>query len=624
MPRLLLVSLGALLLLAPSAPARAEEADPRTAGAYEIQGYVLRQGAPYGRLSLSAYPRPDAQGLRWHVREAIDPLDASGDRVVATAVLDADLHAQEGRYNRRNRSGYIQAVWTRSDDGFDVVHTTQDYENELSLPSAPAISNFAAVLLHLRTTPLRRGVTTFTDFDPNPPAGDAYVAPLRLEQHGEAAWRVFRSERRAWIVSLSRGPQTLRIALDPTTRAFLGAVFLGMPFQFVPQGSGPVGLVDPVAAGLQTPIERAVVRTEALRARLPAPRAPLRWRGDLRLGEAKVGSVLLEAVPSAFGDDAGWAVLESRTSRTGAAEVVSEVGGFLGRDLRILRGARVEQRPAGRQVSTYVRTPGGMETVRRVDGTRQDPILLAAPAHATAGLVPILLLLRAVPETPALYSLPGFDPRFAEPPKAGTGSLVFNRADVRIDVVGRKPFVQDGRAQPALWARCSHRTGVRYDVYVDPESRDFLGLVGHLPALSYLPASETARPVDWYDAVDGAPQSARQAFVKFGRGYHLPRRDLLADAIHWPSLARQSIESGRYAEDTPEATIREDWIDVFVGMSKHRTEGDCDDLLFQIFMTSEEVQHDDGSVTLRTLPVYGGHAYRMKPIDGRWYLVAID
>ncbi len=59
-------------------------------------------------------------------------------------------------------------------------------------------------------------------------------------------------------------------------------------------------------------------------------------------------------------------------------------------------------------------------------------------------------------------------------------------------------------------------------------------------------------------------------------------------------------------------------------MSKHRTEADCDDLLFQIFMTGTETVHDDGNVTLKTLPVYGGHSYRIAKIGERWTIVAID
>ena len=149
-------------------------------------------------------------------------------------------------------------------------------------------------------------------------------------------------------------------------------------------------------------------------------------------------------------------------------------------------------------------------------------------------------------------------------------------------------------------------------------------MIGRMPTTSFVAAQNAGETPDWFDAVDGVPKSARQAFIKFGRGYHRPRKDLLSDAFHWPSLHAQAIAQGRYEKGTPIDRIRQDWIDTFVGMSKHRTKGDCDDLLFQILMTSREVTNEDGSVTLHTLPVYGGHAYRMAERDGRWYIVAID
>ena len=602
---------------------------PHASSGFEYRCYVLRAGAPYGRLTLSAYPERRAEQMLWRVREAIQPLAAGGEHVVAQALVAANLDAVEGRYNRRNREGHIEAHWTRGEDGqFDLRHKTQDYENRLRIPCAGATSTLPALLLFLRQIPAGPGVYVFEDFDPNPAAGDAYVAPMYVEVHRKAGWRVAGKTRQAWIVSVSRGNQTLRLALDGETRAFLGAVMLGTPFQFVPEGSGPIGLSDSDREGLETPTERALLRARALRDTLPAPGLGFRWEGDLRLGDTRVGRVVLEAAPASFSEQAGWAVFESRTSRTGEALVVSEISGLLAQDLRVLRGRHSYIRPARESTSTYVRKPEGMETVRTLgarvvtetSGRKKfAPVLLSAPADAVAGIVPILLFLRAVPETPALYVLPGFDPRMA-----GTGSLAYNRADVRIDVLGTTIFKSARRPVQSLLARCSFRNGLAYDIHLDPTSRDLLGVIGRVPSLSYLPHDPAAKPVTWYDAIEGEPASARQAFVKFGRGYHRPRRDLLTDAIHWPSLVKQVIAKGAYAAGTPEEKIREDWIQVFLGMSKHRTKADCDDLLFQIFMTGTETQNEDGSVTIKTPPIYGGHTYRCQEIGSRWFIVAID
>ena len=110
----------------------------------------------------------------------------------------------------------------------------------------------------------------------------------------------------------------------------------------------------------------------------------------------------------------------------------------------------------------------------------------------------------------------------------------------------------------------------------------------------------------------------------FGRGYHLARRDWLERAFHWPSMAAIAVERGQRKKDAPLEPYKNAWINEFLKRSKHRTLGDCDDLLMQIFLTMAVRPHDDGSVSYVTLPVYGGHTYRLREIDGRWWIVAVD
>ncbi|MCA9317561.1 MAG: hypothetical protein KDB73_18905, partial [Planctomycetes bacterium] len=84
-------------------------------------------------------------------------------------------------------------------------------------------------------------------------------------------------------------------------------------------------------------------------------------------------------------------------------------------------------------------------------------------------------------------------------------------------------------------------------------------------------------------------------------------------------------EAGHWAADTPIETVRDGWIQEFESRSKHRTTGDCDDLLMQIFLTMQLIREPDGSFTFATLPVYGGHRYRIA--DGGekgWRIVRID
>ena len=591
---------------------------PAAAQGFEFEGYVLEGGAPYGRVHLSAQPHPADAGL-WRVRDVIEPIRADGERVLATAVLDRRLVVREAAYHRRNAQGFLRAEVAPREGGFRIEHVTGDYENRLAVGGPEALSTLAAAVLFLRQVPEGPGVYVLDDLDPNPAGGDAYVEPMRFEVHRKAAWRLGRDEREAWIVSLTRGTQTLRLALAPTSRELLGVDFVGLPFQFVPAGAGPVGLTA-TTGDLRTPLERAVERTRALRSRLPQPAAGLDLRARIFLGatRTKVGIAVLRAEPISLDGRPAWSTVDSRVTRTGEAVVEHEDLAVLATDLRVLRGERVDKRPEGVSHLYFERRPQGMAAIAR-DAAAQETgrTLLPAPAEATFGLVPVLLFLRQVPAQAATYVLPSWDPRFAAPPKAGSGDFALQAADVHLEV-----SLEGG----SLWARCRTRLGRVWDVELDAATRNVLRVLGRMPALRLEFSSDDtpSEPVDWYDAVEGEPTTWRQGFIRFGRGYHLPRRDLLERAFHWPSMRAQAIAQGRYAQDVAEATVRAAWIDVFVQMSKHRTVGDCDDLLFQIFMTSRETHHADGSVSLTTLPAYGGHTYQLRALEGSWQIVAID
>ena len=590
---------------------------------FTFEGYVLRDGAPYGKVTLSARPEPER--MRWAVRDAIHPVDPSGDRVLATALVGSDLTVQEMQYTRRNARGFLRAdVKWRAGGGYRIEHETDDYENRLDVEDSKPIATLSAVILFLRAIPMKPGVWSMPDLDPNPGAGAPYLAPARIEVHRKAPWGVKGQAEPAWIASYTRGTQTLRIALAVEDRRLLGVEFVGLPFQFVPRGSGPVGLAAAMAPDLMTPVEKAVQATRRLRAAMPAPSADagLDFRGEVRLGDARVGTVWLRAEPTSIGGRLGWSVLESQVLETGASRVEMETSGILSPNLTLERGTRIDKRPSGTWHVTYERAEGGMRVVSRAQDKTQTAVLAAAD-DASAGLVPVILFLRQVPDAPAHYLLSGWDPRFAGKPKAGSGAFAFQRADVHVEVHGVRPVAGQAE-QRELVARCTLRSGLRYDIHLDADGRALRAVHGVMPKTSFVAPSTPGTTPDWYDAVDGEPKSARQVFIKFGRGYHRPREDLLAEAFHWPSLHAQAIAQGRYPKDTPIERVRKDWIDTFVGMSKHRTKGDCDDLLFQILMTSREATNEDGSVTLHTLPVYGGHAYRMEERDGRWFIVAID
>ncbi len=589
---------------------------PSAEHAWEFRGHVLRGGRPYGTVSLSARPHGEREG-HWVVRDEIKPLKPQDFTVLQTAVLDRRLGAVSGSFHRRNTRGFLRARFTAAEDGYAMEHEADYYENRLDVETRKGIATLAGSVTFLRHVPAAKAVYRLRDFDPDPSGGDPYALDARVEVHGLANWNDGDELVEAWIASVTRGKQTLRLAFHPKTRALLGVVYVGLGIQIVQEGHAAGGLAQPKMQGLATPIELAIHRTRSLRKKLGLPRRPFRFLGEVKHAGISVGTVMLVAEPASVGGAPAWRVLESQTVKVGEAVIEHEVSGFLAQDLTVLKGERIDKRPEGTFHVTYRRKPGGIETIAHTKKGPQQPVLLGAPEGAITGVLPVLLFLRQAPDHLSDYVLPGWDPRFAQKPKAGTGTFTLSRSDTHVHVE---------RVKEGLVARCARRDGWSFEVVLRPDDRRLLEVRGLMPKVDFAPrtASSPTGRADWYDAVDGSPTNWRQAFVKFGRGYHLPRRDLLADAFHWPSMVKQAIAQGRYAEGTPEAKIRDDWIDVFVKMSKNRTEADCDDLLFQMFMTSEETANADGSVSLRTLPAYGGHTYRMQAIDGRWWIVQID
>ena len=415
-----------LLLCLAAAPATAKDARdptaavldglaaPSEAGRWEFSGYVLRDGRPYGKVSLSAGPHPDAPGS-WLARDEITPRRTQDFAVLQTAVLDRRLQASAGRFHRRNTQGFLKARFTAAKRGYFIEHEADYYENHLDVSCPPGIATLAGVITFLRAAPLDAAVYRLEDFDPDPSAGDGYALRARLQVHGLAGWIVGAKMREAaWIVSYERGKQTLRLAFDPKTRALLGVEYVGLGIQLVPAGSAPGRLADPTSKLLATPIELAVARTAALRKRLAVPLKPLTLRGSLsHMGQA-LGTFTLDARPASMDGLPAWRVLESRTIKVGTATIEHELTGFLGQDLSVLRGERIDERPEGRFHVTYERKTGGMETVEHTAKGASGPALLAAPRGAIAGLLPVLLFLREVPAKEAHYVLPGWDPRSAQ------------------------------------------------------------------------------------------------------------------------------------------------------------------------------------------------------------------
>ena len=592
-------------LLVGCAALHAREADPQVApasAAFSFDGDWWWGDQHRGTVRLEAVY--NASDMTWQVRDVLTPRRA-GERVESTAVLDASLGVVRGSYERRNAAGFLRATYERDNTGaIQLEHRTDEYVNRTHpAGTTPAITTLAAWLVRCRHLDPTTGPWRADDFDPDPALGDPVRATATLRHHGVGSWRTGTNTRAARIWSLTRGTRTWRIATDPNTGACRGLVLVGGGASVSPRGEGPARLAPPFDARLAAPVEVAARRAAALRDQLPVPGAALRIDAPLTLDGVAIGRVWVDARPGSLRGQPVWFVTEATERRGGEAVVRNENTMVLTHRLGVVRGESLHRAPSGWQRLTFERTDRGYAVAQAVANAHPRSWVQPVRGDPVRGVTAMLLFLRHVPPVEAQYVVPGFDPRAVGAPKAGSGALATSAADATLRVRLAPDAAQ-------LLADVQLRSGRRYRLVLDRDTRDLLRLEGGLPRSHWDPGAN-APACEWFPPPEMDPVSARQAFVLFGRGYHLARRDWLLRAFHWPSMAAT-------------APLQEAWIREFLKRSKHRSMGDCDDLLMQIFLTMKERRLPGGRVQFVTLPVYGGHTYTLQALDGRWWIVAVD
>ncbi len=615
MTRRLHVALAVLLALGAAAVAD-EPAD----APIEWTGTVRYLGKPVGtlRLESEALPADASDPARWLVRETLQPTAAGMDEQRGEAYLDADFHAIRGSYRRSNPRGFLEARWHLRPDGRVLLeHETAEFENRIEPEGRGPMLATAVGLVHwLKKHGDAAHGRSIADFEPDPGPGDPYVATLHVESHGAVRWRRGEEVEQLATFSVTRGQRTLRFAFDATGRLrTFEIVGLGLD---VADGDGPAYVLDDPDGLTRSMRDRAAEAARTARRRLDAPSRPYRFDGDLVLDGAAIGRVRIEATPASEGGEPAWDVLETTERRGGDAIVRSESSYRLAQDLTVLRGEQRVATPTGGWQMRFERVGDRMRLHWGSGESRTTTEGLVGP-DATMGTLAVLLLARdAAPRDAAIHwVLPSFDPRFVRAPNAGSGSVPTGDTDLTVDVGAPADGARDVRVRSRL--------GFETVYHVSTTDGVVRGATGVVPRSGWAPAGEGGPAPDWFDAIEGTPRNAWQAFIKFGRGYHLPRRDLLEVAVDWAALHAHEIAEGHWPPNTSLDTVREAWIEEFVSQSKHRSTGDCDDLLMQIFLTMSVTREGDGSITFAATPLYGGHRYRIAD-GGRdgWRIVKID
>lgn len=363
------------------------------------------------------------------------------------------------------------------------------------------------------------------------------------------------------------------------------------------------------------------------RAALPEPKEgrELAYEGEVWIDGVWGGSVRLKAEVGSFAEKPCWLVTEDVFWDFSGTEWRVGLSATLRRDLTLER-AEVEHKVKGRVTrTTLARGEGGWKGQRQViEGENESPfedVSVAAPAGASLGLTALALLGRGpLPSGEAAFSLPWLDAvAWALAPATAPATL-------RWVAKGEGTFEAAPNAPPA-WSAALEGLTWPSALHVDRKQRALLGFVGVLGEKAVvLPAGQ--RPAGAGFDERGPARTWQAAFLKFGVGYHMARRELLEAAFHWPTMYEYetSLVDG-WPKEKPLAEFKEAWIGEFLQRSLHRSRPETDDLLKMTLATGRPEEKGADRVIFHAHANFGGgqaRAYHFKRLDGVWYLVRME
>jgi len=389
-----------------------------------------------------------------------------------------------------------------------------------------------------------------------------------------------------------------------------------------------LGASVPAAAGPEDPDRAARKAADAVVAKLPAPTPAISfdYEGDLIIQDLWAGEVGLHARIARLGTQWVWRVTETNFLDWAGGEVHEKVMLHLGRDLGMLSGT-YERTEKGRTTSLAFSRgeDGAFDIQRRVKQGeawgKMEALRMQAPARATATLAAAMLFLRAVkPVSGTRYALPWIpDPAWKDPAHAT------NEAPLMLTVDGEGSFKAGGKAFDTSRVTFSSG-GTAWTMHLARDQRTLIGMVSKTGNVRIVPRGLGGERIT---ADPRQPATTwKQAFLKFGFGYHRAQADLLEEAFHWPAM--YAYETGvlkRWPKDKPLAAFKKAWIAEFIANSKHRDVPATRRLLAMTLATGRVKKQTADEVVFWAHPNFGGgvqKTYYLQQKDGVWGIVRID
>lgn len=385
-----------------------------------------------------------------------------------------------------------------------------------------------------------------------------------------------------------------------------------------------------------SPADRAAAVLKALPS--PTPDKRLSFEGDLVIDGLWAGEVSYTANARMFAGKSTWHVTEVVFIDWGGAELNYKASYQMGADLAITSGS-AECRHRGAKVSVLFARKGDgfniMRTIKPPQGkTVMENSTAAIPHRSTYGRAALLLFVRGLGAKAAAgtkYELAWFPlwEMTTEPAMKGAQAA---KADAQSDPLRRIELTVKGERKPKDAKRSTQllvdtaRNGKSVALVLDAASKALHSVEAGEKQMSVLPRGSAGQRVQLNE--EKPATTWKQAFMKFGYGYHMARPKLIEESFHWESmLAYERDVSKSWPADKGVDAFKAAWIKEFLAGSQHRTRAQTDRLLSMTLGTGKVKSKTDTTIVFAAHANFGGgtqRTYYLKKVEGLWYIWRID
>ncbi|MDA1193806.1 MAG: hypothetical protein O2894_01340 [Planctomycetota bacterium] len=387
-----------------------------------------------------------------------------------------------------------------------------------------------------------------------------------------------------------------------------------------------LALSAPVGAEEGADGAKARARGVEAREALPplSPGISVEFHGDLVIEELWAGEVRIGAKLAKAGRDYVWRITEDSFLDWTGGEVREKLMVHAGQDLAVLSGTYDRTDRDGTSNVAFSRGEAGLELqrTRKTGDTWSDPesLALATAPKALAGLGSVLMFLRALgPKATGTYAVPYVSAAAFKEPAAATAR------QATLTCEGKSTWTFGGQKFDTSLVRFDPG-GQVWNLHLDRDHRRLIAMVSATGPVQIVPGGLGGERV----AVDPREPATtwKQAFLKFGFGYHMAREELLSDAFHWPLMYEFEVkELKRWPAEKPVEEFKDAWIAEFVAGSLHRDVPATRRLLSMTLATGKIKKETDTEVIFWAHPNFGGgtqRTYYLKKVDDRWGLWRIE